>query len=144
MDNLKICNPHSAGEVAVIPKPESGPQSKPEKSWRGLKAALGYMTWGVGDAFYNADLYGIGYEPEPEAITRAVMIGIPSALMVMRNGFVSAGLLACFAVSNGVSHVVATANGDPTLSYAYGAAHFLFALAFARTGFAFFKERKRA
>ena len=138
MKSRAIDNPHFAGADELTLK--TGSNDK--QFGYGAKAALAYGAWAVGDALFNTEIYGLDYEPIPEAIFRTLLIGLPAAPMLFCKGwkaYVPAGFLAVLGLMNGFGHFIGAAMGDPTAGYSYGIAHLFFAAAFARTSWHIFK-----
>ncbi|MEO1243773.1 MAG: hypothetical protein AAFX54_17835 [Pseudomonadota bacterium] len=143
MKSKAFDNPHSAGTDELTLNKDDFQTS--EKFGNGLKSGLAYGVWAVGDAFYNSDLYGLGFDPVSAAVFRTALIGAPTVAVVLCKGwkaYVPAAFLTLLAIFGGVGHFIGASMGDASAGYGYGVAHLLFAAAFARTGWNLFKRRK--
>ena len=121
-----------------------------QKTWNFLKdpyrMGCVFATWygfgAISSAFEHNAAMGTHERAMIDAAWVLATVGVPTALMIFRKGYVSAAVLTFFAIVNGVFAFIANQSGYDMADGSTLVSHLIFAAIFAGAAWALWKRRK--
>ncbi len=110
---------------------------------QGALAGIAYGVWAIADAYASADFSEGLAASHAEAFIRALIVFVPTALLLFRRGAVSGLALTALASLNAGSLLLALLAGDADEVGLSFVSHLPFAALFARAAWAARKHRKQ-